>query len=53
VPASRRLDIGVLDADVFFTYIDQQAKHATTGLPVLNRLPTALYSTRNFTPPAK
>ncbi len=53
VPASRRLDIGVLDADVFFTYIDKQAKDATTGLPVLNRLPAALYSTRNFTPPAK
>lgn len=48
VPAARRLDIGVLDADVFFSYIDRQAKDAATGLPVLKRLPVELYSTRNF-----
>lgn len=53
VPASRRLDIGVLDADVFFSYIEKQPKDATSGLPVLSRLPTALYSTKSFTPPAK
>ncbi len=53
VPAARRLDIGVLDADVFFSYIEKQPKDATSGLPVLSRLPTALYSTKSFTPPAK
>ncbi|SDP47269.1 5'-nucleotidase, C-terminal domain, partial [Paracidovorax cattleyae] len=26
VPAARRLDIGVLDADVFFSYIEKQGK---------------------------
>ena len=49
VPAARRLDIGVLDADVFFSYIDKQAKDAVTGLPVLRRLPAELYSTQRFT----
>lgn len=53
VPAARRLDIGVLDADVFFSYIEKQSKDAASGLPVLSRLPTALYSTKSFTPPAK
>ncbi|MFN7155438.1 MAG: bifunctional metallophosphatase/5'-nucleotidase [Acidovorax sp.] len=51
VPATRRLDIGVLDADVFFSYIEKQSKDAATGLPVLNRLPTELYSTRSFMGP--
>lgn len=51
VPAARRLDIGVLDADVFFSYIEKQPKDAATGLPLLKRLPTELYSTRNFTGP--
>jgi 5'-nucleotidase / UDP-sugar diphosphatase len=49
VPASRRLDIGVLDADVFFSYIDKQTKDLSTGLPELKRLPIELYSTKNFT----
>lgn len=48
VPAARRLDIGVLDADVFFSYIDQQARDAGTNLPLLQRLPTELYSTKSF-----
>ncbi len=48
VPAARRLDIGVLDADVFFSYIENQPKDATSGLPLLNRLPPELYSTRHF-----
>ncbi|WP_270174951.1 bifunctional metallophosphatase/5'-nucleotidase [Diaphorobacter sp. ED-3] len=48
VPAARRLDIGVLDADVFFSYIDKQPRDAATGLPVLNRLPHELYSTKSF-----
>ena len=48
VPAARRLDIGVLDADVFFNYIESQAKDASTGLPALKRLSTDLYSTKSF-----
>lgn len=48
VPAARRLDIGVLDADVFFNYIESQPKDATSGLPALKRLSTDLYSTKRF-----
>jgi len=51
VPASRRLDIGVLDADVFFNYIETLPKDAASGLPVLSRLPVELYSTRSFKGP--
>ena len=51
VPAARRLDIGVLDADVFFSYIEGLGKDATTGLPVLARLPHTLYSTKSFAGP--
>lgn len=52
VPAARRLDIGVLDSDVFFSYIEKQAKDPASGLPRLDRLPHALYSTKRFTAPA-
>lgn len=52
VPASRRLDIGVLDADVFFSYIERQGKDAASGLPALRRLPHELYSTKTFKGPA-
>ncbi len=52
VPAARRLDIGVLDADVFFSYIEKQGKDGTTGLPTLKRLPRDLYSTKTFQGPA-
>lgn len=48
VPAVRRMDIGVLDTDVFFGYLEQQPKDTLTGLPLLRRLPESLYSTRNF-----
>ena len=48
VPAARRLDIGVLDADVFFNFIETQPKDAASGLPLLQRLPTDLYSTKSF-----
>ncbi|MBU0891995.1 MAG: bifunctional metallophosphatase/5'-nucleotidase, partial [Gammaproteobacteria bacterium] len=48
VPAARRLDIGVLDADVFFSYIEKQGKDTATGLPILTRLPVELYSTKSF-----
>jgi 5'-nucleotidase/UDP-sugar diphosphatase len=51
VPAARRLDIGVLDADVFFNYVERQPKDAASGLPLLGRLPLELYSTRHFTGP--
>lgn len=51
VPASRRLDIGVLDADVFFSHIDTLPKDAASGLPVMRRLPVELYSTRSFKGP--
>ncbi len=51
VPAARRLDIGVLDADVFFNYMDGLTRNPATGLPVLNRLPHELYSTRSFVGP--
>src|SRR5690606_15315830 len=43
IPAERRQDIGVLDADVLQTYIDMQARNAA-GLPELHRLPVELYS---------
>ena len=48
VPAARRLDIGVLDADVFFSYIDKQQRDAASNLPLLQRLPVELYSTKSF-----
>ncbi|GHC71903.1 bifunctional metallophosphatase/5'-nucleotidase [Pseudorhodoferax aquiterrae] len=48
VPAARRLDIGVLDADVFFSYIEGLPKDGATGLPTLGRLPHTLYSTKSF-----
>ena len=51
VPASRRLDIGVLDADVFISHIESLPKDAATGLPVMGRLPVELYSTRSFKGP--
>ncbi|MCZ2498566.1 bifunctional metallophosphatase/5'-nucleotidase [Xylophilus sp. Kf1] len=51
VPAARRLDIGVLDADVFQAYIDRQARSATTGLPVLNKLAAGFYSTKSYRQP--
>jgi len=51
VPAARRLDIGVLDADVFFSYIESQPKDAASGLPLLKALDPSLYSTRSFKGP--
>ena len=48
VPAARRQDIGVLDADVLQSYIDKQAKDPVSGLPVLNLLPVSLYSTKTY-----
>ena len=51
VPAARRLDIGVLDADVFQAYIDKQPKDASSNLPVLRKLDTTLYSTKSYVQP--
>ena len=51
VPAARRLDIGVLDSDVFQAYVDRQPKDPSSGLPVLRRLDPALYSTKSYTTP--
>lgn len=51
VPAARRLDIGVLDADVFQAYIDKQTKDASSNLPVLRKLDAALYSTKSYVQP--
>lgn len=49
VPAERRPDIGVLDADVFLTRIDGLPQN-DAGLPVISKLPVALYSTQSFAP---
>ncbi|WP_237081119.1 bifunctional metallophosphatase/5'-nucleotidase [Myxococcus xanthus] len=49
VPAERRSDIGVLDADVLQTYIDRQAEREPgTNLPVLRKVDASLYSTKSF-----
>ena len=49
VSAERRLDIGVLDANVFQTWIDGLPQN-DAGLPVISKLPVALYSTQSFAP---
>ncbi|MDX3907837.1 MAG: 5'-nucleotidase C-terminal domain-containing protein [Pigmentiphaga sp.] len=46
VPAGRRLDVGVLDADVFLEYIAAQPE-GSNGLPELRKLDPALYSTKS------
>lgn len=52
VPASRRLDIGVLDADVFLDWVQARPK-AESGLPGLARLPVEFYSTKTYQQPAR
>ncbi len=47
---TRVQDIGVLDADVFQTWIDRLPKGAD-GLPVINKLPLEQYSTQFFAQP--
>ncbi|WP_144636672.1 bifunctional metallophosphatase/5'-nucleotidase [Bordetella genomosp. 13] len=49
IPAERREDIGVLDADAFQTYIDRQIDPVTNA-PVIERLDASLYSTKSFNP---
>lgn len=51
LPLGRRLDIGVLDADVFLDYIATQAKNAA-GLPVLRKLDASKYSTKSVKDPS-
>ena len=51
VPAARRLDIGVLDADVFFNYIESKPKDVGSGLSLLQKLPVELYSTKSYKAP--
>lgn len=53
VPAERRLDIGVLDADVLQSYIDNLARDPATGLPVLQAVPDDWYSTQGFIGPVR
>ncbi|WP_426750366.1 bifunctional metallophosphatase/5'-nucleotidase [Myxococcus sp. Y35] len=49
VPAERRSDIGVLDADVLQTYIDRVSEREPgTNLPVLRKVDASLYSTKSF-----
>ncbi|KKW68776.1 metallophosphatase [Lampropedia cohaerens] len=52
VPAERVLDIGVLDSDVFFQYLQKQPADPGTGLPILRKLDADLYSTKRFIGPA-
>ncbi|QEI08476.1 bifunctional metallophosphatase/5'-nucleotidase [Pigmentiphaga aceris] len=51
LPLSRRLDIGVLDADVFLEYIAAQSKNAA-GLPILRKLDPSKFSTKSVKDPA-
>lgn len=50
VPASRRQDIGIPDAEAFMGWIERQPR-GREGLPVLQPLPQASYSTQAFTGP--
>lgn len=52
VPAGRRSDVGVLDADVFQTYIDGLPRDAGASLPAIRRLEPSRYSTKSFIAPA-
>lgn len=47
VPPHRRMDVGVLDVDVFLTYIESLPKGAD-GLPILQPLDASYYSTKSF-----
>lgn len=48
LPSDRVLDVGVLDAEVFFNYINNQPKDPITGLPVIGKLDAQWYSTKSF-----
>ncbi|MEI2416363.1 5'-nucleotidase C-terminal domain-containing protein [Orrella sp. JC864] len=51
VPAERRVDIGVLDADVFQTYIDRLPNRNSQDLPIIQKLDGQFYSTQSFVGP--
>ncbi|RYX91034.1 MAG: bifunctional metallophosphatase/5'-nucleotidase [Comamonadaceae bacterium] len=51
IPAARRLDIGVLDADVLQTYLERQTKDPVSGLPSLKKVDASLYSTKSYIAP--
>lgn len=51
IPKERRLDIGVLDADVFQTWIDRIPEKDANGRSVIRKLPVELYSTQFFKMP--
>ena len=51
IPKERRLDIGVLDADVFQTWIDRIPEKDANGRSVIRKLPLELYSTQFFKMP--
>lgn len=53
VPRERVLDVGVLDSDILFQYIESQQVDAGTGLPILRKLPADWYSTKSFIGPAR
>ena len=50
VPKERRMDVGVQDADMFLTYIDNLPKDPS-GLSLIQRLDHSLYSTQSFIGP--
>ena len=51
IPANRRESLDALDTHVLLSYIDLQPTDPDTGLPVLKRLPTGMYSTRHYIGP--
>lgn len=51
LPEERRMDIGILDADMFLSYIDSLPK-GPSGVPVIQPLDHSLYSTQSFIGPA-
>src|SRR5690606_7893208 len=52
VPAERRTDIGVLDADVLQTYIDRlDTRDPVTDLPIIQKVDDQYYSTKSFIGP--
>ncbi|RZJ22183.1 MAG: bifunctional metallophosphatase/5'-nucleotidase, partial [Haliea sp.] len=51
VPADRRLDVGVLDADVLQAYLEKQARDPISNLPLLTKVDASLYSTKSYIAP--
>ena len=51
IPAERRMDIGVLDADVLQTWIDRISDKDASGRAIIRKLPVDQYSTQFFAAP--